>query len=84
MKTTIELDDPLLRRAKAHAAARGITLEQFFAEAIERRLQAVPTRGTPPAWTALLGELSALHGETARIDERIDAEFGQIEAEDRE
>lgn len=84
MKTTIELDDRLLRRAKAHAAARGITLKQFFAEAVERRLQATPTRGTSPAWTALLGELSALHPETARIDRRIDAEFGQLEPEDGE
>ena len=84
MKTTIELDDRLLRRAKAHAAARGITLRQFFAEAVERRLQAAPAKGARPAWTEILGELSSLRGETARIGRRIDAEFGDVDAEDRE
>ena len=36
MRTTIELPDPLLKRAKACAAMRGIKLRRLFAEALER------------------------------------------------
>lgn len=41
MRTTIELPDELLRMAKSRAALSGISLRQFFIEAVEQRL-------TPP------------------------------------
>jgi hypothetical protein len=34
MRTTIRLDDPLLRRAKAQAAASGRSLNDFIADAV--------------------------------------------------
>jgi predicted transcriptional regulator len=40
MKTTLRLDDELYRRAKARAAARGISLTRFLEEAIEEHLEA--------------------------------------------
>jgi hypothetical protein len=51
MRTTIELPDDLLTRAEFRASASGISLKQFFIEAIERCLQPASSkvRRTPPA-----------------------------------
>ncbi|MEP2776568.1 MAG: hypothetical protein ABJQ29_10470 [Luteolibacter sp.] len=38
MKTTIDLPDPLFRKVKATAAAEGVSLKAFIAEAVEQRL----------------------------------------------
>lgn len=84
MKTTVDIDDRLLRRAKSHAAARGITLKQFLTEAIEGRLTRPVAPGGRPAWTAVFGELAALRTETARVQRRIADEFEQLDAEDDE
>ena len=39
MRTTVELPDDLLRRAKSAAALSGISLREFFLEAVESRLK---------------------------------------------
>ena len=39
MRTTIELPDELLTKAKSRAAASGISLRRFFTEAVERKLE---------------------------------------------
>ena len=63
MKTTFDLPDPLMRRAKAAAAAQGRPLRDLVAEAIEARLAAprplLQRRGEPPAdeWKAFLATL---------------------------
>jgi hypothetical protein len=46
MRTTIELPDELLARAKSNAALSGISLKEFFIEAVEQRL--AKTRRPPP------------------------------------
>jgi hypothetical protein len=38
MRTTIRLDDALMRRAKRFAAARGTTLTQLFESAVREKL----------------------------------------------
>jgi hypothetical protein len=38
MRTTIELPDELLTQAKGSAASEGISLRQFFIEAVRNRL----------------------------------------------
>jgi predicted transcriptional regulator len=45
MKTTIEVSDDLLRRAKQQAAADGTTLRRVFEEALQRWLE---EREQPP------------------------------------
>jgi hypothetical protein len=51
MRTTVELRDELLTRAKVRASASGVSLKQFFIEAIERSLEPAnkKARRTPPA-----------------------------------
>jgi hypothetical protein len=39
MKTTVDLPDPLFRRAKATAAHRGISMKTLFTQAIEKDLE---------------------------------------------
>ena len=51
MRTTVELPDELLARAKIHVAARGITLRQFFVEAVQLGLrpETKKVRRAPPS-----------------------------------
>jgi hypothetical protein len=39
MRTTIRLEDPLLRQAKARASERGISLNDFISDAVRAALQ---------------------------------------------
>jgi hypothetical protein len=51
MRTTVELPDDLLNRAKSRAALSGVSLKEFFIKAIEQRLapRNPKTRRSPPA-----------------------------------
>jgi hypothetical protein len=82
MKTTVELPDDLFRRAKAMAAARGMSLKELFSQAVEARLRGEGARPPEPEWKELAGQLAPLHKETRRIQERIDAEFGHVDEEE--
>jgi len=85
VKTTIEIPDPVFRRAKAKAAERGQALRAFVAEALQEKLSRGNVRPgvDPPRWMAGFGQLRPLRRETARIQRVIDREFGVIEPEDR-
>jgi hypothetical protein len=51
MRTTIELPDELLARAKSNATLSGVSLKEFFIEAVEQKLapRQAKTRRPPPA-----------------------------------
>lgn len=85
MKTTIEIPDPLFRRAKSTAAAHGRSLKAFITEAIKEKLAARETSAaqSEPEWMRGFGKLRRLHAETARIQRAIDDAFEVIEPEDR-
>lgn len=85
MKTTIEIPDPLFRKAKSKAAEHGLTLKEFVTEALREKLvaTAIPTRAGEPAWMHGFGKLRRLRSETARVQARIDEAFEGIEPEDR-
>jgi hypothetical protein len=85
MKTTVEIPDPLFRKAKARAAERGQTLKEFLSEALQEKLQRKPgnTPSDTPPWMKGFGKLRHLHTETARIRKRMDEAFEVIEPEDR-
>lgn len=81
MKTTLEIPDPIFRRAKSVAARRGIALRAFVTEAVEEKLATVEQKQEKP-WIGLAGGLKHLHKETLRIDGIIKDEFEAIEPED--
>lgn len=81
MKTTLEIPDPIFRRAKSVAAQRGVALRVFVTEAVEEKLATVSRKEEKP-WARLAGGLKHLHKETARIDGIMKREFEQIEPED--
>ena len=78
VKTTIELPDPVFRKAKAAAAERGASLKEFFTEAVEDLLRRQGGEQTAKPWEKAFGGLRDLHRENRRIDRLIDAEFGTI------
>jgi len=78
MKTTLEIPDPVFRRAKANAAQKGIPLRQFVSEAVEDKLRAESASPAKP-WLRLAGQLQGLRKESERINRAIEAEFEQIE-----
>ncbi len=85
MKTTVEIPDPLFRKAKARAAERGQTLKEFMSEALQEKLmtRAGNARTGEPEWMKGFGKLHHLRKETARIQKRVDKIFEVIEPEDR-
>ena len=85
MKTTIEIPDPLFRKAKAHAAEHGQSLKDFVTDAIQTKLAAADGAAAlgEPKWMAGFGKLRRLRKETARIQGVVDQAFGVVEAEDR-
>jgi len=85
MKTTLEIPDPLFRRAKSTAAERGQTLKEFVTEALQDKLRS--GRHAPraqPRWMAGFGRLRSMRKETARVQKHIDEAFEVIDFEDRE
>lgn len=85
MKTTIEIPDPVFRRAKARAAERGQALREYVTEALREKLSG---RGASPdmddrPWMKGFGQLRPLRRETARIQRAIDRAFEVVEPEDR-
>jgi hypothetical protein len=80
MKTTLEIPDPIFRRAKSKAAERGIPLRQFITEAVEDKLKETGATGEKP-WIKLLGKLRHLHRETERINRLIEEDSERIDRE---
>jgi hypothetical protein len=84
MKTTLEIPDPLFRRAKSRAAAQGQSLKQFVTEALEQKLGSSPRSATSePQWMQGFGKLRRLRGETQRIQARLEEAFEVVDPEDR-
>ena len=86
MKTTVELPDAMMRQAKAHAAACGVSLKQVSIEALEKQFlhSTTETRsgnGQRP-WMATFGELSDLGDEHRRVLGIIKEKFERVENED--
>jgi len=74
MRTTIELPDELLALAKSSAALSGISLRQFFIEAVQSRLapEKRKARRAPPA----IGDAHAPRMTTLTREQIDEAMFG--------
>jgi len=85
VKTTLEIPDPLFRKAKSKAAERGQTLKQLVTEALQEKLAVNTSKARPaePGWMEGFGKLRRLRKETQRIQARVDEHFEVIEPEDR-
>jgi hypothetical protein len=86
MKTTVEIPDTTLRRAKTMAAAKGMKLKELLVEAIEDKVSngGKTSKASEPAWMKLHGAFAktrAMRAETRRIQRVIDGEFEQIDPE---
>jgi hypothetical protein len=83
MKTTLEIPDPIFRRAKTLAAARGISLRQLVTEALDDKLRkgAIPGKPAEPPWMKGFGGLSGLRSESAKLMRLIEEEFEQTGAQ---
>jgi len=85
MKMTIEIPDPLFRRAKSKGAENGQTLKDFVTKAIRDKLAAKAGCSIPlePAWMQGFGKLKRLARESRKMQARINGEFEVVEPEDR-
>jgi hypothetical protein len=79
VKTTLEIPDPVFRKAKAKAAEQGVSLRQFVTEAVEEKLHCA---GVAKPWMKSFGGLRHLHKENVRIQKLIDEEFETIDLEE--
>jgi len=78
MKTTLEIPDPVFRRAKSRAAEQGIPLRQFVTEAVEDKLKTYATPRKKP-WVKHMGKLKHLRKETERINRLIEQDNEKID-----
>jgi hypothetical protein len=85
LKTTLDIPDPVFRRAKAKAAERGQALRVFVTEALQEKLSGrhAGSDDQQPPWMRGFGALRPLRRETARIQRVIDREFEVVDPEDR-
>ena len=81
MKTTLEIPDPIFRRAKAIAARDGKSLKQFVNEALEVKLREGAGAGVPE-WRTLFGAVKGHAAELRKIDAAIADEFERIDPEE--
>jgi len=80
VKTTLEIPDPIFRRAKSKAAEQGIPLRQFVTEAVADKLKKTPAMARRP-WMRHMGKLKHLHKETVRINKLIEEAFEEVDPE---
>ena len=80
MKTTLEIPDPVFRRAKSKAAERGIPLREYVTEAVKDKL-ASDAKSSEKPWVKHMGKLKHLRKETARINRLIEEDSEKIDPE---
>ena len=80
VKTTLEIPDPIFRRAKSAAAQRGLPFREFVTQAVKEKLAASSSPRERP-WVKHMGKLKHLHRETERINQLIEDRSENIDAE---
>jgi hypothetical protein len=74
MRTTIDIPDALLRRTKAIAAIRGVTLKQIVVDAVEREIN----RAKPAPAGKQRTKLPLIHLEPGRVLDLADFDFDDL------
>lgn len=75
MRTTFDLPDDLMRKAKAYAASQGLKLKDFVAESIEQRLKYGAKNPVPKSPLPTFTKASSTG---AKIPSRTNAEMEAI------
>src|SRR5688572_23905994 len=80
VKTTLEIPDPLFRKAKATAAQEGRSMKDYVVEALREKLEST---GKKQGWRSVFGKLSPEAKKAARqVDARIKAaDFNKVDPE---
>jgi hypothetical protein len=81
MKTTLEIPDAILRRAKMQAAREGATLRAVVTRSLEAELERDNVTSSQAPWRKHFGGLSQLHAERAAIDADITEAFEAIDTD---
>jgi hypothetical protein len=83
VKTTLEIPDPLFRKAKATAAQRGQSLKDLVTEALQEKLspRAARVGAVAPPWMEGFGKLRHLR-QAHVIDAAVEEAFEVIDPED--
>ena len=86
MKTTVEIPEKTLKRARTLAAAKGLSLEQLVTEAIEDKIgRGEELRKGEPRWMKLYGAFATsedMRADTHNIQKIMDEEFERIDPRD--
>jgi len=80
MKTTLEIPDPIFRRAKSVAANGGIPLREFVTEAVKEKLAAEANASEKP-WVKHMDKLKHLRKEIRRISALMEQDSEKIDSE---
>jgi hypothetical protein len=83
MKTTVDIPDSLLQRAKVTAAQVGTTMRSLLIRGLEQAVDEIDTRkdAGKPAWMAAFGGMRPYREESDQIRSAIEDEFERIDDE---
>jgi hypothetical protein len=82
VKTTVEVPDALFRQAKAVAAQQGLSLRDFFTQALRERLRRTAGGSEEKPWMRAFGGLREVHRETRRLERVVAQEFERTDDEE--
>ncbi len=82
MKTTIELPDQLLKRAKRFAALRNRTFKDLMIEALRRIVAEAEQSPLEPEWRRCFGRFRGSQDETREIQSIIERDLSIVDLND--
>lgn len=80
MKTTFELPDTLMQRARVTAAQRGLTMTSFLKSALELKLTRDERSSSEKPWMRFAGVFSDAEG-SRRLMKEVEDACGRIDLE---
>ena len=71
MRTTIDIPDPLMKKAKIKAVEKGMTLKEFFTQLLENELQSGQQDQESAPWKKLkgMGDASSIKPTESAFDD---------------
>ncbi len=82
VKTTLEIPDSVLRRAKAVAARRGQTMQAFVTSAVEAKLSSDARAEKEKPWMAFAGAFESEKEKSSSVLAAIEEACERVDTED--